>query len=255
MVTLVLTTVLFQRPGRHASRAAGDGDESLLVGTVVTTGAADDPHELRMAAPAIAIAPERTSVRTPILPIPGRSVAPAHRWSAGGADCSIVGSHRPGGTITSRQAVPDDEGKHMVTRKTTPIDDGAEAPPRGASFEDKMAYYRSQHTTVGVRATHLVGIPAVAAALPLIAARPRVGLPLFLAGWSLQVLGHKVFEGNSPALTKGIFTYQFCGLAFWCEEMADLIAGRSPLTGKRQSGSDDADDGPGIPVGDFTRGR
>jgi uncharacterized membrane protein YGL010W len=117
-----------------------------------------------------------------------------------------------------------------------------------------MSYYRSQHTTVGVRATHLVGIPAVAAALPLIAARPRVGLPLFLAGWSLQVLGHKVFEGNSPALTKGIFTYQFCGLAFWCEEMADLIAGRSPLTGTRQEGSDD-DDGPGIPVGDFTRGR
>src|ERR1700676_2045720 len=106
MVTLVLTTVLFQRPGRHASRAAGDGDESLLVGTVVTAGAADDPHEQRIAAPAIAIALERTSVRTPILPIPGRSVAPAHPWSAGGADCSIVGSHRPGGTITSGQAVP-----------------------------------------------------------------------------------------------------------------------------------------------------
>ena len=96
-----------------------------------------------------------------------------------------------------------------------------------------MAYYRSQHTTPGVRATHLVGIPAVAAALPLIAGRPRVGVPLFLGGWALQVLGHKVFEKNSPALTKGFFTYQFCGLAFWCEEMADLVAGRSPLTGGR----------------------
>jgi len=241
------------------SRAGGDGDgagdESLVVGTVVTAGPAGEPHEQRTAAPATAMVLERTSVRTPILPIPGRSVAPAHPGCAGGADCSIVGSHRPSGTITSGQAVAGEEGKDMVTRKTTPIDGGAEAPPRGASFEDKMAYYRSQHTTVGVRATHLVGIPAVAAALPLIAARPRVGLPLFLAGWSLQVLGHKVFEGNSPALTKGIFIYQFCGLAFWCEEMADLIAGRSPLTGTREGGSDDADDGPGIPVGDFTRGR
>ena len=117
-----------------------------------------------------------------------------------------------------------------------------------------MAYYRSQHTTPGVRATHLVGIPAVAAALPLIAGRPRVGVPLFLGGWALQVLGHKVFEKNSPALTKGFFTYQFCGLAFWCEEMADLVAGRSPLTGGQ--GADDRDelgDLAGIPVGEFAR--
>ena len=140
----------------------------------------------------------------------------------------------------------------MLTMEMMSADDVATAPPKSASFEDKMAYYRSQHTTVGVRATHLLGIPAVAASLPLVAARPRVGLPLFLAGWTLQVLGHKVFEGNSPALTKGIFTYQFCGLAFWCEEMADLIAGRSPLTGG--SRGDEPLEGPGIPVGDFTRG-
>ncbi|GAC1576006.1 MAG: hypothetical protein NVS3B18_09770 [Candidatus Dormibacteria bacterium] len=138
----------------------------------------------------------------------------------------------------------------------TPIADGTEVPPRSAPFEEKMAYYRSQHTTTGVRATHLVGIPAVAAALPLMAARPRVGVPLFLAGWSLQVLGHKVFEKNSPALTKGLFTYQFCGLAFWCEEMADLIAGRSPFTGAEDRGDrDDRGDLAGIPVGDYAQAR
>ena len=136
----------------------------------------------------------------------------------------------------------------------TPIADGTTAPPRSASFEEKMAYYRSQHTTVGVRATHLVGIPAVAAALPLIAARPRVGLPLFLAGWSLQVIGHKVFEKNSPALTKGLFTYQFCGLAFWCEEMADLIAGRSPFAAAKDD-ADDNSDVVGIPIGDYAQVR
>ena len=137
----------------------------------------------------------------------------------------------------------------------TPIAAGTEPPPRSASFEEKMAYYRSQHTTTGIRATHLVGIPAVAAALPLIVARPRAGVPLFLAGWSLQILGHKVFEKNNPALFKGFFTYQFCGLAFWCEEMADLIAGRSPLTGGRPAEEPDADELTGIPVGDFARAR
>ncbi len=74
-----------------------------------------------------------------------------------------------------------------VMMEMTPTAAGTEVPPRSASFEEKMAYYRSQHTTTGVRATHLVGIPAVAAALPLIAARPRAGVPLFLAGWALQV--------------------------------------------------------------------
>jgi uncharacterized membrane protein YGL010W len=142
----------------------------------------------------------------------------------------------------------------MDVLEMTAIAADTEVPARSAPFEEKMAYYRSQHTSAGVRATHLVGIPAVAAAMPLMVARPRVGVPLFLAGWTLQVLGHKVFEKNSPALSKGFFTYQFCGLAFWCEEMADLIAGRSPLTGASDQ-DDDRDDVAGIPIGDYAQAR
>ncbi len=99
-------------------------------------------------------------------------------------------------------------------------------PPRDAPFAAKMAYYRSQHTTRGIRLTHLVGIPGVAAAIPLVVMRPRVGVPLFVGSWAVQVAGHVIFEKNSPALANGFFTYQFCGLAFWCEEMADLVAGK-----------------------------
>jgi hypothetical protein len=175
----------------------------------------------------------------------------------GGADCTtgasdgFAGPHWPWVRHNCLRGRRTEEESITVMMKLTPIADGADVPHRSASFDEKMAYYRSQHTTTGVRATHLVGIPAVAAALPLIAARPRVGVPLFLAGWSLQVLGHKVFEKNSPALTKGVFTYQFCGLAFWCEEMADLIAGRSPLIGRKDFRDlDDSGDIPGIPIGD-----
>ena len=135
----------------------------------------------------------------------------------------------------------------------TPIAAGTEVPPKTAPFEEKMAYYRSQHTTTGVRATHLVGIPAVTAAIPLMAARWRVGVPLFVAGWTLQVIGHKVFEKNSPALSKGFFTYQFCGLAFWCEEMADLIAGRSPLRGGQPGREEPDEEFAGIPVGEYAQ--
>ncbi len=104
--------------------------------------------------------------------------------------------------------------------------EGDEPPEHGMEFEDYMAYYRSQHTTNGIRATHLVGIPGAAAAIPILLVRPKVGAGVFVASWLLQVAGHKVFERNNPAFTKGLITYQLCGLAFWCEEVGDMAAGR-----------------------------
>jgi uncharacterized membrane protein YGL010W len=103
--------------------------------------------------------------------------------------------------------------------------DDVPVPPADAPFAEKMAYYRSQHTTKGVRMTHLFGIPGVAFSMPVILVRPRLGLRLFALSWGLQVLGHKLYEKNNPALTKGFLTYQLCGLAFWCEEVAALLAG------------------------------
>jgi uncharacterized membrane protein YGL010W len=59
----------------------------------------------------------------------------------------------------------------------------------------------------------------------VILVKPRLGLRVFALSWALQVLGHKLYEKNNPALTKGFLTYQLCGLAFWCEEVAGLLAG------------------------------
>lgn len=112
---------------------------------------------------------------------------------------------------------------------TAPYDDGMTMPlpAKDAPFSEKMAYYRSQHSTRGIRATHLVGIPGVAFSLPVLLTRSRrKGLFLFVLSWVVQVFGHKYYEKNNPSLTKGFVTYQLCGLAFWCEEVADLVAGR-----------------------------
>ena len=68
--------------------------------------------------------------------------------------------------------------------------------------------------------------PAQPPPYPLLLARPRVGAAVFAVSWSIQVAGHRIFERNSPALTKGFVTYQLCGLAFWCEEMGDLVVCR-----------------------------
>jgi len=101
-----------------------------------------------------------------------------------------------------------------------------EAPPRDATFAEKMDYYRSQHTTRGVRATHLVAVPGAAFSLPLLLIRPRLGLTLLAASCAAQIAGHTVYEGNDPAIGRGGLSYALCGLASWCEEIVDLVAGR-----------------------------
>jgi uncharacterized membrane protein YGL010W len=54
-----------------------------------------------------------------------------------------------------------------------------QAPPPAAPFADKLAYYRTQHTSKGTKASHLVGTPIIAAGLQLMFARPRVGATMF----------------------------------------------------------------------------
>ena len=70
-----------------------------------------------------------------------------------------------------------------------------QAPPPEAPFADKLAYYRTQHTSKGIKASHLVGIPIIAAGLPLMFARPRVGAPMFIG---VDHSSSSPFEKNLP---------------------------------------------------------
>jgi uncharacterized membrane protein YGL010W len=78
-----------------------------------------------------------------------------------------------------------------------------------------MAYYRTQHTSKGVRAVHRVGIPIIAAGLPLLFARPKVGATMFIGGWAMNILGHK-----------GWITYQLTGVIDVCEQYGEMLARR-----------------------------
>ncbi len=102
-----------------------------------------------------------------------------------------------------------------------------QAPPPEAPFADKMAYYRTQHTSKGVKTTHLVGIPTIAVGLPLMFAKPRVGAPMFIGGWTIQILGHRLFEKNLPSTHKGWITYQLTGVIDVCEQYGEMLARRS----------------------------
>jgi len=100
------------------------------------------------------------------------------------------------------------------------------APAAAAPFSDKMAYYRTQHTSRGVRFTHMVGTPVIAAAIPLLFAKPRAGVPMFVGGWLLQIAGHRLFEHNMPSTHKGWISYQLTGVIHVCEQYGELLARR-----------------------------
>jgi hypothetical protein len=102
-----------------------------------------------------------------------------------------------------------------------------QAPPPEAPFAEKLAFYRSQHTSKGVKLTHLVGTPFIAFGMPLVFAKPRLGVPMFVGGWTLQIIGHRLFEKNTPSTHKGWITYQLTGMIDVCEGYGELLARRS----------------------------
>ena len=110
-----------------------------------------------------------------------------------------------------------------------------QAPSPEAPFADKMAYYRTQHTSKGVRATHLIGTPIIAAGLPLMFAKPRLGAPMFVGGWAVQILGHKLFEKNLPSTHRGWITYQLTGVIDVCEQYGEMLARLSKTRSQRKA--------------------
>jgi hypothetical protein len=110
-------------------------------------------------------------------------------------------------------------------------------PAPAAPFSEKMAYYRSQHRSRGVTITHMIGVPVIAAGMPLLVAKPRVGAPMFLGGWLLQVAGHRLFEHNLPSTHKGWITYQLTGVIHVCEQYGELLARRSRRKAARKAGT------------------
>lgn len=91
-----------------------------------------------------------------------------------------------------------------------------------------MKNYEADHADPRNQACHKVGIPLIAASLPLGAT--VVGLPLaaamFTTGWTFQFVGH-YFEGKKPSFV-GDRHYLIVGLLWWMKkngfdvELADL---------------------------------
>lgn len=66
------------------------------------------------------------------------------------------------------------------------------------SFKEHQRHYRQQHSTVGCKITHMIGIPMIAISIPLVFFNRKAAVSLFGLGWACQFLGHYVFEKNDP---------------------------------------------------------
>lgn len=79
--------------------------------------------------------------------------------------------------------------------------------------------YKAQHQDPRNQACHRIGIPMIAASLPIGAT--IVGLPLaaglFTVGWGFQFLGHH-YQGNDPAFF-GDRRNLVVGLVWWLQKM------------------------------------
>ncbi|HEY9684196.1 MAG TPA: DUF962 domain-containing protein [Oculatellaceae cyanobacterium] len=88
-------------------------------------------------------------------------------------------------------------------------------------FEERRAYYRSQHRTVGCKVTHMIGIPLMVMSIPTLLFNRKMALQMQAGGLALQFIGHYVFEHNKPVLLETrdplvlIAALQFCGEQWW----------------------------------------
>jgi uncharacterized membrane protein YGL010W len=74
-----------------------------------------------------------------------------------------------------------------------------EFPRPKHTLRDYLARYQREHTQFGTKVTHMIGIPMIVASVPAALVNPPAAAGLAIGGWTLQFVGHYVFEGNSPA--------------------------------------------------------
>jgi uncharacterized membrane protein YGL010W len=93
----------------------------------------------------------------------------------------------------------------------------------GRPWEDWIAQYATSHQHPVNRACHTLGIPLIVLAIGLFVIGLFVSglwipaLILFVAGWTLQFIGH-AFEGKPPEFFHD-WRFLFVGLRWWIAKM------------------------------------
>jgi uncharacterized membrane protein YGL010W len=101
------------------------------------------------------------------------------------------------------------------------------------TLDDYMARYEHEHTRTANKVLHGVGIPVIFAGLILLLLTWwQWGLVLFVAGWAMLFLGHRI-EGNNPAFFQGP-VYFLVGPLWVLKEVKDALLGSRKRAPARQ---------------------
>ncbi len=93
------------------------------------------------------------------------------------------------------------------------------------SLQDYMGQYDHEHSNAWNKMLHSVGIPIIFAGIVLlILTWWKLGLALFVGGWVLLFLGHRI-EGNKPAFFQGP-VYLLVGPLWVAKEIKDTLLRR-----------------------------
>ncbi len=93
------------------------------------------------------------------------------------------------------------------------------------TLQEYMAGYDHEHTSPWNKLLHGLGIPIIfAGTILLILTYWRLGLGMFVGGWALLFLGHRI-EGNKPAFFQGPI-YFLVGPLWVAREIKDYLFGR-----------------------------
>jgi uncharacterized membrane protein YGL010W len=90
------------------------------------------------------------------------------------------------------------------------------------TLREYLAQYQHEHTQLGTKLTHMIGIPMIVASLPAAVVNPPLAGGLFVGGWALQFLGHKVFEKNKPSFLSDPY-YLLVGPVWVAAEWMQLL--------------------------------
>jgi uncharacterized membrane protein YGL010W len=95
-------------------------------------------------------------------------------------------------------------------------------------WSDLMDQYQADHQNPINQACHSVGIPMIAASIPV--GLTLVGLPLavpmFVVGWTFQFVGH-AFEGKKPSFVEDR-RQLLVGLMWWTKKMGLPLVDKLP---------------------------
>lgn len=103
------------------------------------------------------------------------------------------------------------------------------------AFDARMRLYRSEHKTLGCKITHMIGVPMIAASLPLFLINRNLALKMQSWGWTLQLAGHYIFEHNKPVFLEARDPLTaLAALVFVSEHWQLFLSGQSLIESAKQ---------------------